>query len=251
MKVELHEWNAETMRLTLFPKEGVEAAGLSWWQSVIGEPPESHTLRPREGKLEESGRIADGQCNLTLQCEARRIDWLFTPSISPEQELTEFPSFAKLPEALALYRRLLLPWLVHAPSCKRLAFGCVVTHPAQDRETGYDWISALLPSVRLDPKGSSEFSYSINRRRATRTDIGGLTINRLSKWSVVKLRPVFIPPPEGEEPLPASEVYACRLELDINTVPEFPGDFSDPVVESVINELIDLGLEIAIEGDLP
>jgi hypothetical protein len=51
--------------------------------------------------------------------------------------------------------------------------------------------------------------------------------------------------------LPASEVYACRLELDINTVPEFPGDFSDPVVESVINELIDLGLEIAIEGDLP
>ena len=251
IQVDLNEWNAEVMRLTLFPKEAVEVAGLSWWESVVGEPPEAHNLRPREGRLEESGRIFDGKCNLTLQCESQRIDWLLTPVIAADQELTEFPSFAKLPEALGLFRRLLVPWLVHAPPSKRLAFGCVLTHPAEHRAAGYRWIANLLPSITLNPEGSSEFSYSINRPRRTKTDIKDLIINRLSRWSVAKLRSIHLQLPQRATTLPAPELFACRLELDINTVPEFSGEFSANDSELVADELIVVGIEIATKGDVP
>lgn len=251
IQVDLNEWSAETLRLTLFTRLVIEVAGLSWWESVVGEPPETHNLRPREGRLEESGRILDGKCNLTLQCEAQRIDWLLTPVIVADQELTEFPGFAKFPEALGLFRRLLAPWLVHAPPSKRLAFGCVLTHPAENRAAGYRWIANLLPSVTLDPEGSSELTYAINRPRRTRTGIEDLFINRLSRWSVAKLRSIHLQLPHGAKTLPAPELFACRLELDINTMPEFSGEFSANDFEPVTDELIELGTEIASTGDLP
>jgi hypothetical protein len=251
IQVELHEWNAETLRLTLFTSAVIEVAGLSWWESVVGEPPEAHNLRPREGRLEESGRILDGTCNLTLQCEPQRIDWLLIPVIVADQELTDFPSFATLPEALGLFRRLLVPWLVHAPPSKRLAFGCVLTHPAEDRAQGYRWIANLLPSITLDPEGSSDFNYSINRPRPTRADINGFVINRLSKWSVAKLRSIHLQLPQGPKALLAPELIACRLELDINTAPEFSGEFSANDSEPIVYELIELGTEIATAGDVP
>jgi hypothetical protein len=251
IQVDLNDWNAETLRLTLFAKAAIEVAGISWWESVVGEPPEAHNLRPREGRLEESGRIFDGKCNLTLQCEAQRIDWLLTPVIVADQELTEFPSFATFPDALELFQSLLVPWLVHAPPSKRLAFGCVLTHPAEDRTAGYRWIANLLPSVTLDPERSFDFNYAINRPRRTRTNIEDLFLNRLSRWSVAKLRSIHLQLPHGAKTLAAPELFACRLELDINTVPEFSGEFSANDFKSVTNELVELGTEIASTGDLP
>jgi hypothetical protein len=251
VQVELNEWNTETMRLTLFPKGAVEAAGLSWWESAVGEPPEAHNLRPREGRLEESGRIFDGKCNLTLQCEPSRIDWLLTPVITSDRELTEFPSFAKFPEALDLYRALLVPWLVRAPPGKRIAFGCVLSHPSEQREAGYRWITGLLPAVTLDPEGSSDFNYSINRPRPATSVSDGLTINRISKWSVAKLHSIQLRLAHGQATLAAPDLFACRLELDINTVPEFDGEFSAHNFELIVHELINLGIEIASQGDVP
>jgi hypothetical protein len=250
-KVDLHEWNAELMRMTLFPTHAVQVAGLSWWESVVGEPPETRSLRPREGRLEESGRIDDGRCNLTLQCESQRIDWLFTPVIADDQGLIEFPSFAALQDAADFYRRLLLPWLTHAPTCQRLAFGCVLSHPVDGREAGYRWISRLLPAVTLDPEDSTDFSYSINRPRPTKGPIEGLIINRLSKWSVARLRSLSLQLPHGQEILPRPELHACRLELDINTTPEFQGTLSEENIKQVIGELIELKLEIPTAGDVP
>jgi hypothetical protein len=251
VQVDLNEWNAETLRLTLFPREAVAVAGLSWWESVVGEAPETQNLRPRESRLEESGRIYDGKCNLTLRCEPTRVDWLLTPVIAADQELTEFPSFGKLPEALELYRRLLVPWLAHAPTLKRIAFGCIVTRPSEQREEGYRWISGLLPSVILDPEGSSDFHYSINRPRPTTTGIEGLIINRVSKWGVSKLHSLQLKLPHGSEKLVTGELFACRLELDTNTAAEFAGELSADDSEQLIHELIDLGVEIATVGDVP
>jgi len=193
----------------------------------------------------------DGQCNLSLQCDRQRIDWLLTSVIVADRELTEFPRFGKLPEALDLYRRFFLSWLAHAPSCKRVAFGCVLTRAAESREAGYRWISNLLPAITLDPKGSSDFSYSINRPRQSTSGIEGLNINRLSKWSVARLRSMRLQQATGEEPLSAPELFACRVELDVNSVPEFPVELSSSQLESLIHELIELGIEIALKGDLP
>jgi hypothetical protein len=141
--------------------------------------------------------------------------------------------------------------LVHAPPSKRLAFGCVLTHPAEDRAEGYRWIANLLPSITLDPERSFDFNYAINRPRPTHTDIDGLVINRLSKWSVAKLRSIHLQLSQGPKALLAPELIACRLEVDINTAPEFSGEFSANNSEPIVYELIELGTEIATAGELP
>jgi hypothetical protein len=45
--------------------------------------------------------------------------------------------------------------------------------------------------------------------------------------------------------------FACRLELDINTVPEFQGEFERGELSSIFQELVDFAVEIADRGDIP
>jgi hypothetical protein len=45
--------------------------------------------------------------------------------------------------------------------------------------------------------------------------------------------------------------YACRLELDINTVPEFQGQFERERLAPIFQELVDFAVEISNHGDVP
>jgi hypothetical protein len=45
--------------------------------------------------------------------------------------------------------------------------------------------------------------------------------------------------------------FACRLELDINTLPEFQGELERAQLSSLFHELVDLAVEIANQGDIP
>jgi hypothetical protein len=50
---------------------------------------------------------------------------------------------------------------------------------------------------------------------------------------------------------PTSEIYACRLELDINTPQSFQNELPYDQLNNIFQELVDLGREIATEGDIP
>jgi hypothetical protein len=43
--------------------------------------------------------------------------------------------------------------------------------------------------------------------------------------------------------------YACRLELDINTIPEFQGVFERGQLHLILEELVNLAKEMAEHGD--
>jgi hypothetical protein len=45
--------------------------------------------------------------------------------------------------------------------------------------------------------------------------------------------------------------FACRLELDINTVPDFQGELPRESFGQLLGELTELGQEIAQKGDIP
>jgi hypothetical protein len=178
-----------------------------------------------------------------------RIDWLAIPD-DPQDKLWIGPFQNSLDSFLELMAR----WFKITPPTKRLAFGTVLNFPVEDRRSGYNLIAKYLPHITLDPEGSSDFLYQINRPRESKTGIPGLRLNRLTKWSVAR-RGIGQIELSVNEPrasyFPTSESYTCRLELDINTIPDYQGDLPSDQLYSIFQEMVDLGKEIVIKGDIP
>ncbi|MBI3938396.1 MAG: hypothetical protein HY323_15575 [Betaproteobacteria bacterium] len=254
---DLSHWRVETLRLTAFPTSTtLDISGIKWWEGVTSEQPESRNIQPRIGTLQEVGPIRGGLCNLSFEYRPPRLDWLFSPILKDKQELTDFPTFATFPDGLNLFEEILVPWLGQCPSANRIAFGVVLIQPVENRKAGYQLLGKYLPSVKLDADTSSDFSYQINRPRPSASGIANLRINRLSRWSVVRLSGMLVQLSVGAGQ-PTAQVFeskkgldACRVELDINTSPEFEGALSQEKLASVVNELVALGVEIATKGDI-
>ena len=134
----------------------------------------------------------------------------------------------------------------------RLAFGAVLLQPIKSHQDAYKQLGHYLPSITLDPEGSSDFLYQINRRRDSTTGVAGLKINRLSKWAMVNFMTMrFSSSPELMLYHPSTATTSfVQLELDINTVPDFQGELEREQLPSVFSELVQLGCEIASQGDI-
>ena len=213
-------------------------------------PPAEVLSRPRADTHQEGGPFAEGK--LVLQIESFRIDWIYTVADRPERQPLSLGPFI---ETLDTFQGVADRWfeLDTAPNVVRIAFGAVLIFPVETREKGYHQISAHLP-FDLDPKDASDFSYQINRRRDSNSGIQGLRINRLSKWSVgVSMGIKFIISPEAAKFIESAgdETHFCRLELDVNTVPGSDRELNREEQSVIFQELIDLGMEIAREGEIP
>ena len=162
------------------------------------------------------------------------------------------PELGAMTDALSVFREAMDRWLAkeQALPMLRLAFGAVLVMPVSNREEGYRQLSDYLP-FGLDPDGSSDFSYRINRPRESAVLGSELRINRLSTWTVgVWTSAAISLAPSGLPPKPVDQRYACRLQLDINTSPVFPGELPQDRVPALFEELIELGTEIAANGDV-
>ena len=143
-------------------------------------------------------------------------------------------------------------WLRTSPSSVRLAFGSVLIAETESVSDGNRKIERMLPNVQLDAEGSVDFFYQINRRRRS-LSTSGVLVNRLSKWSVVQGGSVdFIASGgTGVRVSSGQEFFACRLELDVNTI----GPRNHPIPKAktadLFEELTRLGGEIAEKGDIP
>jgi hypothetical protein len=191
---------------------------------------------------------------LTLRLQPGRIDWLLGSAASIEQQAAQLiSSVGRFDEVRSRFSGLIERWLPMSPSLSRIAFGGVVLLPAPDRVTGYRMLAPYLPSVKLDPEGSSELLYRINRPRMSHA-IKDLRLNRLSTWAVgaFQITAFSITGTGKQATVTAGErVFACRIELDINTVAEYPGEFIPEHSQQTFNELVQLGVEIIEKGDVP
>lgn len=118
-----------------------------------------------------------------LQVQLDRIDWTLIPGAQEAHE--GFLSVGPVAEALESFVPVVSKWLPLAPPLRRLALGMVLHDRVNAVADGYGRLADLLP-IKLDPIGSSDLAYQINRPRPS-TAVPGLTINRLSKWSVASL----------------------------------------------------------------
>lgn len=246
-------WLTESLRLTVFPHPPEVDVAVNWWQAVTGEAPATHTVQRLGPVLQEHGPIQNSYCNLSLQFQPGRLDWVMSPIIPPSLKLEGFPNFDSFDSATEKFRALFLKWIRVAPPFNRLAIGSILVLPVQDKADGYREIQKYLPAVKLDAENSADFSYGINRPRQSQI-IAGLRINRLSNWSVAKLSGIRIELGDAGQSRAiesAEGLSACRLQVDVNTQPERTEAFVYNDREALLDELMRINAELVDRGDVP
>jgi hypothetical protein len=236
--------------VTAFPRDPVRVDQLPGWNQLLGTEPQIAQSLPRQGARIEAGPHQSGW--VVLEANPVRIDWKFSPQPdAPSPSIWD--TVGELAQAEATLRPLMQRWFRQSPPLYRVAFGAVLLKPVDDLAMGYHILGSMLPLIQLDPTGSSDFMYQINRRRRSKSDVRDLEINRLSKWSVAHRKTISMG--ISPSPSPADEtgpgLYACRLELDINSVPISNRVIKKSHLPRLLDEFIELANEIAVEGDKP
>lgn len=247
-------WQAELLRFTAFTNSPIDVSQdigqLSWWSDLVGTPSDAKVTRSAVGEYQEEGSFAGGR--LILRVDPTRIDWVLTPTPNQQQENPEgYTVIGQFQELLDQFLPLMRRWL-EVSSCfpvQRLAFGGVLAQPVGSLEEGYRLLLPYLPDVRLAPEGLSDFFYQINRPRMSQS-VEGLQINRLCKWGVVLQQTLTLNFLGQVSTGQGQSYFACRLELDINTAPDFRGGFSKEQALIVLQELVSLTKEVAEKGDV-
>ncbi len=249
----MSDWFVEQLRLTVFPTQDLREPDPNWWTKVVGQSPDTKTIQ-KGAALREGGAIRDGYCNLSLEIQISRIDWLMTPIIKADAPVSGFPVFDRVGGALKVFRDLLEPWLKVPPAMRRLALGTVLVSPVENKVDGYKKIARFLPAVKLDPENSTDFTYSINRPRRS-SNLRELTINRLCRWSVAQLKGIQV---QIEAPGTRMAVVdtggdwsALRAELDVNTAAERNDVIPSDRILAIFVELLAFVEEISEKGDIP
>jgi hypothetical protein len=235
-------WYLRSARATFFvtPETAIQS---DLWRQVVGAEPDTSLFQRAIGVRQEAGEFADGR--LTLLFQPMRVDWNYEviddPSLNEISNLGEFPNVAE--PLLDLTRR----WVPTAsfPSIQRLALGFSLISGIADREAGYADLRDFIDGVP-DPANATDFSYQVNRPRASNSGIEGLQINRLSKWSVGGVRSVAIGP---GGPVMGGFRFSLNLELDINTAANFPGPIPQARVVAVLDDLLAGAREVAERGN--
>ncbi len=219
----------------------------------MGEPPETKLLTPKRGALKEEGPLEKGR--LVLNIRPMRIDWLFQSIYDDQSESFPIPIIGPFPESLVPFFGIIERWfsLEALPELTRIALGVVLVEPVEDKKLGYQRISKYLPTIKLDTEKSSDFSYQINRPRPSTSGIKDLSVKRISRWSVSLHRAaaISVGPDSAEAATLGQTYFTTRLEVDINTAPDFKGFLPAEHLSKILRELVSLAEEIASKGDIP
>ncbi|HEX2864323.1 MAG TPA: hypothetical protein VHN99_07120 [Deinococcales bacterium] len=243
------QWQFGQLRLTVFPKDPLtEAFGRDFWSTVIRHDPQSE-FRQKVGLgfIYQTEGI-DGPAQLVLRVEPQRIDWLCNPVPGDVVPLATIGTEA---DALPLFEQYSVAVLenLHLETA-RIALGVALVLPVASKEDGYRWLSRYLPKVEVDPVGSRDFLYRINRPRPSQ--VAPVELNRLSEWSVMRFDGGFVSfNAIGLQAGPSiASQYSVRLVLDISSAPETDLSSAIQKLEPVFREMMALSQEIWTSGDI-
>ncbi|MGC1375935.1 MAG: hypothetical protein WA821_06930 [Anaerolineales bacterium] len=245
-------WQVSSLRLTVFPSPSanVESKPDKWWNEIIGDTPESISQSPKTGGVRAEGSTDYGK--FVIEFQPQRIDLVLKVVDDSNLPLDANQVVENFDQALLSFSQLANNWfkLKVCPTFLRIAFGAVLYQIIDGKEDGYRLLAKYLPNVEIDPIGSSDFIYRINRPRISQT-ITNLSINRLSTWSVLVLSQILMMLNGAKnQTIPQTETFRVLAELDINTSEEHIGEFSIEQAVEVFGESIELAEEISKKGDI-
>ena len=229
--------------------EPIDPETVKLWEPLIGTAPEAVHRRPRDPSAKEEGPFLDGW--LSVEANNTRIDWRFDHD--PTNPPSELPIVGAYGTLHTEFRELMKRWFIDSPPIQRIGYGAVLLLSVNDVAEGNSLLSELLPAVDIE-QDTTDFLYRINRRRHAHS-MEGIEVNRLSTWSVASVVGLRVDMLPLERRMPTltriADRNACRLELDINTAPEFRSQIPTDTAPQLFDELVTLGNEIASSGDIP
>jgi|WetSurSiteA1Bulk_404760.scaffolds.fasta_scaffold00007_20 hypothetical protein len=196
-------WQVESLRFTLFYQIGKQPTNNLLKEITNGEP-HNKIQRPLEGLTVEEGIWNDNSLSVSFRPD--RIDIILTPQPAM---IPILPSLGLLDEVIEKISNILDK--LSFDNIIRIAFGLVLQHPENDHVSAYQSLATLLTNVKID-SASSDFLYQINNPIESKNN-SSVRINRLQRWSVSRIE-IFTFDNSNN-----TELFATRLELDINTHP--------------------------------
>lgn len=248
-------WQVESLRFTLFPQPSPEFPLLSWWNNLFDQPPQTENRDRRTSTSQLLGVTENRQ--VFLGSTPIRIDFVISAASNQVGEPSIGGGDFMLIGDYTSVQSSFLP-LVHKllnadgfPQIYRLAYGAALLIPVEKRLEGYKLLQGFLQTVKVDPDHTSDFLYQINRPVQLQAKSGtALSINRLSKWSVVLNNTAFLDfQKERNFSVTVPGKHALRLELDINTVLTEESFLNKDNIPFIIDELFKEATEIAKNGD--
>ena len=201
----------------------------------MGSPPESSTTRPAQRLTTEEGAWNKGR--LTINDQPGRIDFVLSAVASDPSNI---PTVGLLPEVCESFGKLLLS--AKLPKCARLAVGIASNISCLSEAEAIGVFRGLVPALKF--QGATDLSVQVNLPKKF-PKIGGLRINRLSKWSQLVWQ-VFEFQMEGGAPANPIDIHIVKLELDLNTAPGSalpPASSYGQIVSLLMSEAIDIAQE--------
>lgn len=244
-------WNVDTIRLSVFIQDATVTQDEQIWENIVGESPEQIKKNPKQALISEMGKYESGV--LLINIMPIKIDCIYTVDRDSIPFNNKLPTIGNFEEVIEIYKKiidkLIKIEILDKYDYNRIAFGSVLLQTVKNKDEGYKLLSDLLP-IEIDVENSSDLQYQINRPRKLKINGQEYEINRLSKWGVIELLGYQLNT-EGKSAILQSNNDAIRLELDINTSSKYNYSFNLNSFNTFYNHLINLGIEISENGDIP
>jgi hypothetical protein len=246
---------AETLRFSAFtpiPLDYRKAPVDQWWRLAAKADPDQVSITAASLHAVAEGPFSKGR--LTLAASPGRVDWQQGPS-TPPTDHDQWLSIGNWPECIQEFIPPLLEWLPTFTPINRLAFGAVVVSSIPDREAGYRVLESALSELQLKlTPDMSDFLLQFNRPVPSQRGPAGMAINRLSRWSVALLQPIWVQvavtgasPPTVSTDRSRAESHAVRIELDFNTAAGWSQNIADEQSRALLTELTQSAIEFLEE----
>ena len=252
-RLDLTDWTAEQLRCSAFILQGDSQPAHHWWRKLAEAEPEQVTSNPRLGSSQAVGGLGPG--TLIVSTQPDRVDWFLGPPLIEAVSILEPAAMAPKPpsiggagEAFDVFSEISKRWLAfeEIPNLNRLALGGVLSHQEENKRAAYLRLPDYVP-VQVDPE-SSDFLYQISLPMQSRSNIEGLTINRLSKWAVTMFKLIALNAPGGPLTQDLRTTIALRSEIDVNTAQEYQNELPKDRLAQIFDELVDYGRDLIANG---
>ena len=245
MDIIFPDWDVERLQLAVWHTPP-SPSGL--WAKLVGTEPEATDTRPRERLVQEYG-IYEGN-NLRLTLQPQRLDWYIEPSAPPTPEPKQHVALISVDRTLPLLQRALAVSLSELDTIVRLAAVIHLIHAVDNISHGMAKLDKYLPELNLKERGDQDFIYQINRRQRS-PSTRHVFFNRIATWRLDRIQTGIVQMGPAQEPTVSKfdPILACRLSLDMNTVPS-PSAIAKTRMPKLFEELVASAQYIAIHGDV-
>lgn len=255
MMMPKRDWRIQEYRYTIFPSSPILPVDDldQWWTALIGSNPVEFNRRPAEAYSVVVGSAKFGEVDSKVIIE-QLIDRFHlriqTAPLPPDPDFP-WPVIGQLKDTVTIFNDLVgrccnLPLWPNQIS--RVALGSTLLLPVISREEGYSVLSDLLHYVEIDPVGSENFAYQINRPKSTKFG----NVNRLMHWMTTTMSGPIALKIEGTQvdvQPTIEQKFAVKLAIDISTKIENADTIKAASQIEVYSVLLNLAMEIADRGD--